>query len=70
PLKCHRLVQKSCGSWAVAGDLTNHRRTKQIGTQEAVYVSVAMPSNFDGNRPQWAESSTETDLDFARREHT
>ena len=35
--------------------------------QEAVYVSVAMPSNFNGKRPQWAESRTETDLDFARR---
>ena len=46
------------------------RRTKQVGTQQAVYVKVAMPSNLDGKRPQWAESSTGTDLDFARREHT
>ena len=58
--------------WQLGNDRcpTDHRRTKQVGTQEAAYVSVAMPSNFDGNRPQWAESSTETDLDFARREHT
>ena len=46
------------------------RRTKQVGTQQAVYVKVAMPSNLDGKRAQWPGSRTKTDLDFARREHT
>ena len=51
----------------VAAGLPDHRRTKQVGMQEAVYDRVAMPSNLGGNRPQWAESRTETGLDFARR---
>ena len=45
----------------------DHRRTKQVGKHQAACVSVAMPSNFDGSRPLWAENRTETGLDFARR---
>ena len=47
--------------------LPDHRRTKQVGMQEAVYVSKQKIANFDGKRAQWPESRRETDLDFARR---
>ena len=58
----HRLLWKSCGSWS-----PDHHRTKQVGMQEAVYVSKQKIANFDGKRAQWPESRRETDLDSARR---
>jgi len=33
----------------------DHRRTQQVGKQEAVYGRIQAPTNFDGSRPQWAE---------------
>ena len=45
----------------------DYRRTKQVGTHQAVCVSTQCLTNFNSSRPQWAESRTKTDLDFARR---
>ena len=56
PIKCPRCTDTACSGIAVAAGPPDHRRTKQVGRHQAVCVRVAMPSNFDGNRPQWAEN--------------
>ena len=56
PIKCPRCTDTACSGKTVAAGPPDHRRTKQVGRHQAVCVRVAMPSNFDGNRPQWAEN--------------
>ena len=70
PIKCPRCTGTAySGITVAAGQLPggDHRRTKQVGRHQAVCVRIQEPLNLDGNRPPWAESRTETSLDFARR---
>ena len=53
--------------WLGSCRVPDHRCTKQVGTHQAVCVSAQCLTNFNSSRPQWAESRTKADLDFARR---
>ena len=53
--KCLHCTNTAYLGKTVAAGPSDHRRTEQVGTQEAVYDRGQNLANFDGNRPQWAE---------------
>ena len=54
--KCLRCADTAYSGKTVAAGPPDHRRTKQVGRHQAVCGRAAMLSNFNGKRPQWAES--------------
>ena len=54
--KCLRCADTAYSGKAVAAGPPDHRRTQQVGRHQAVCGRAAMLSNFNGKRPQWAES--------------
>ena len=48
-------------------DPPDHRRTQQVGKQEAVYGRIQAPTNFDGSRAWWPESRRMHGQNLGRR---